>query len=127
MQETQLRRDRDFVQNAVDPITNAEIVLERLDVNVGRAFVDRFANDLVHELHHRRFGIVGIQVGAGLGILQRFERAIRLQDFVEGFRADAVERFHRAQKLRRAARAPTRPAFSRSCAASSRPVELKRS
>ena len=29
-----------------------------------------------------------------------FERAIGLEDFVERFRADAVERFHRAQNLR---------------------------
>ena len=96
----ELRRDRDFVQDAVDPITNAQIVLERLDVDVGRAFVDRFADDLVDELHHRRFGIVGVQVGAGLDVLERFEGAIGLEDFVEGFRADAVERFHRAQELR---------------------------
>ena len=100
LQDAQLRRHRDFVQNSVDAITNAQIVFERLDVNVGRALDDRFANDLVHELDDRRFRIVRVQVGARLGVLQNFERAIRFQNFVERFRADAVKRFHRAQKLR---------------------------
>ena len=100
LQQAQLRRHRDFVQDAVDAIANAQIVLERLDVNVGRALEDRFANDLVHEFHDRRFRIVRVQVGARFDVLQCFERAIRFQDFVERFRADAVERFHRAQNLR---------------------------
>ena len=100
LQEAQLRRDRDFVQDAVDAVTNAQIVLERLDVDVGRALVNRFADDLVDELHDRRVGIVGVQVGARFDVLERFEGAVGLEDFVEGFRADAVERFHRAQDLR---------------------------
>ena len=110
LQEAQLRRDRDFVQDAVDAVTNAQIVLERLDVDVGRALVDRFADDLVDEFHDRRFGIVGVQVRARFDVLKRFEGAVGLEDFVEGFRADAVERFHGAQDLARAARGPTRPA-----------------
>ena len=99
LQQTQLRRDRDFVQNAVDAVANAQIVFERLDVNVGRALDDRFANDLIHELHDGRVRIVGVEIGARFDILQRFERAIGLEDLVERFRADAVERFHRAQNL----------------------------
>ena len=100
MQEAQLRRHGHFVQDAVDAVANAQIVLERLDVNVGRALVDRFADDLVDEFYDRRFGVIGVQVGARLDVLKRFEGAIGLEDFVERFRADAVERFHGAQDLR---------------------------
>ncbi len=69
LQQTQLRRHRDFMQDAIDAITNAQIVLQRLDVNVRRAFHDRFANDLVDELHDRRFRIVRVQIRARLDIL----------------------------------------------------------
>ena len=70
LEKAQLRRHRDFVQDAVDPVTNAQIVLERLDVNIGGAFLDRFPDDLVNELHDRRFRIVRVQVGAGLDVLK---------------------------------------------------------
>ena len=100
LQHAQLRRHGHFVQNSVDPITDAQIVLQRLDVNIGRALDNRFANDLVHKFHDGRFRIVGVQLGGGLRVLKRFEGAVRFQDFVERFRPDAVERFHRAQNLR---------------------------
>src|SRR6516162_9961243 len=100
LQDTQLRRNGDFVQNSVNSIPNPQIIFERLDVDVGSAFQDRFPNDLVYEFHNGRFGIVGIELNGGLSVLQRLERTIRLKDLVESLRADAVERFHRAQKLR---------------------------
>ena len=87
------------MQNAIDPVTNAQIVLQRFDMNIGRALGDRFADDLVHKLYDRRFRIVGAQVGRGLGILQDFECAIGFKNFVERLGAHAVERFHRAQEL----------------------------
>ena len=37
---------------------------------------------------------------AHLDVLRAFERAIRLQDFIESLRADAVDGFHGAQDLR---------------------------
>ncbi len=95
----QLRRHRDLMQNAVDAITNAQIVLERLDVNVGGALDDRFADDLIDEFHDRSFRIVRIQIGAGFRVLQHFERAVGLENLVECLRAHAVKRFHRAQNL----------------------------
>ena len=70
LQQAQLRRHRDFVEDAVDAVANAQIVLERLDVDVGRALVDRFANDLVDKFHDGRVGIVGVQVGARLDVLR---------------------------------------------------------
>ena len=65
------------MQNSVDPIPNPQIVLERLDVNVGRALDNRLANDLVHEFDDRRFRIVRIQVGGGFRVLQNLERTVR--------------------------------------------------
>ena len=99
LQEAQLRRDRDFVQDAIDAVTNAQIVFERLDVDVGRAFVNRFTDDLVNEFHDRCVGIVSVQVRARFDVLKRFEGAVGLENFVERFRADAVECFHCAQDL----------------------------
>ena len=69
-------------------------------MNIGRALENRLANDLVYELHHRRFGIVGVQFDGGLGVLQRLEGTICLKDLVESLGTNAVERLHRAQKLR---------------------------
>ena len=58
------------MQNAVDAVANAQIVLERLDVNVGRPLMDGFANDLVNELHDRGFRVVGVQVGARFDVIE---------------------------------------------------------
>ncbi len=99
VQQAQLRGHRDFVQDPVDPVTNANVALERLDMNIGRALHDRFANNLVHEFHHRRFRIVRADVGCGFAFLQNFEVALRFENLVERFRANAVERFHRAEEL----------------------------
>ena len=65
------------MQNSIDPIPNPQIVLERLDVNVGRALDNRFANDLVHEFDYGRFRIVRIQVGGGFRALQNLEGTVR--------------------------------------------------
>src|SRR5262249_364489 len=73
LQHPQLRRHSDLMQDSVDSITNPQIVLQRFNVNIGRALDDRFTNDLVHEFHHRRLGIVVIQLDSGLGVLQRLE------------------------------------------------------
>jgi len=59
-QQPQLRRDRYLVQNSVDSIANAKIVLEWFDVDVGRTFQNCFANNLVHEFYDRCIWIVGI-------------------------------------------------------------------
>ena len=66
---------------------------------LGRALVDRFANNLVNELYNRRVGIIGVEIGARFDVLQRFEGAVGLENFVERFRADTVESFHRTQDL----------------------------
>ena len=60
LQDAQLRRHSDFVQNPIDSIPNPQIVFERLNVNIGRALQNRLTNDLVDEFHHGRLGIIGI-------------------------------------------------------------------
>ena len=85
------------MQNSVDAITNADIVLERFDVNIGRTLGDRFPDNLINEFNDGGFGIVRVDVRCGLAFMQDFETPIGLENFIEGFRAHAVERFHRAQ------------------------------
>ena len=88
------------MQNSIDAITNTQIVLKRLNVNVRRAFENCFANDLVNEFDHGSLGIVGVQFNRNFSFLKHFKRAVAFQDFVKCFCTDAVERFHCAQKLR---------------------------
>ena len=71
MQQPQLRRHRDFVQNAIDPIANAQVVFQRFDMDIGGALDDRFTDDLVYEFDDGRFRIVRIQIGARFDFLER--------------------------------------------------------
>ena len=50
------RRRFDFVQHAVDAVADDQPILERLDVNVGRAHFERIGDEQRHEADHRRFG-----------------------------------------------------------------------
>ena len=88
------------MQNPIDPIADAQIVFQRLDMNVGCTFDDGLANNLVYEFDDGRLRIVRIQVGARLSVLQHLEGAVRLQNFIESFRADAIESLDCAQELR---------------------------
>src|SRR5438477_5724265 len=97
VKHAQLWRHRHFVQNSVDAVTNADVVLERLDVNIGRTLGDRFADTLINEFNDGGFGIVRVDVRRGLSFMQDFKTPIGLENFIEGFRAHAVERFHGAQ------------------------------
>ena len=94
------------MQDSVDAITNAQIVLQRLDVNIRRAFFQRRTHDLVHETHHRRLGIFLIE---DVDLLLQIERSIidiaTFQNRLERFRADAI-----AGTKRRQNRAPSRHA-----------------
>src|SRR5215471_15954915 len=48
------RRRLDVVENAVDPVADLQLVLERLDVDVRGALLDRPADEQVHEADDRR-------------------------------------------------------------------------
>src|SRR5262249_28709793 len=99
LQDAQLRRHSNFVQNSVYSISNPQIVFERLDMNVGRALHDGFPDDLVYEFHHGGFRIVGIQLDGGFGVLQDLKGPVCFKDLIERFRADAIESLDRAEKL----------------------------
>ena len=49
-----LRGHRHFLQHAVDAVADAQLVLERLDVDVGGAQRDRLGQHLVDEADDRR-------------------------------------------------------------------------
>ena len=53
----ELCRDRHFLQHAVNPVTDAELILEGFEVNVRGAQLDGIAQDLVHEPDDR--GVLG--------------------------------------------------------------------
>ena len=88
------------MQDTVDAISDTNVVLQRLNVNIGGTLGDRFTDDLVHELNHRRLRVVGTNVRRDLAFLQDLEPAIGFENFIKGFRTYSVERLHRAQKLR---------------------------
>ncbi len=48
------RRRRHFVERAVDAVTNFEFVLERLEMDVARAVLDRLKQDQIDEANDRR-------------------------------------------------------------------------
>ena len=100
MQDAQLRRHSNLVQDPVDSVANPQIVFLRFNMNIGRTLENRFANDLVHEFHHGRLGILVIQLDGSLRVLQHLKGTIRLENFVECFCADTIESLHRAQNLR---------------------------
>ena len=99
LQHAQLRRHGHLVQDAVDAVADAQIVFQRLDVDIRGALVDRFADDLVDEFNHARLRVVIGDVLRLLALLAAVVGARGLQDLLEGFRAHAVERLDGADEL----------------------------
>jgi len=97
LQDSKLWWDSDFVENAIDAIADSQIIFEGFDVDIGGAFHDGFADDLVDEFDHAGLGIIvgdvfGFvlvigAVGSGGG-----------EDFVEGFGPDTVDGFDGAKE-----------------------------
>ena len=54
--DSRLRRRLDLVQHAVDPVADDQPVLERLDVDVRRARLERVGDEQRHEADDRRLG-----------------------------------------------------------------------
>ena len=89
------------MQHAVDAVADAQVVLERLDVNIGRALLERGAHDLVDEADHGRLGVFLVEdVDFLLQVERRVVDVAALQDRVEGFRADAVAGAQRGEDAR---------------------------
>ncbi len=117
----QLRRRRlDLAQHAVDAVAQAERLLERLDVDVGGALLDRARDDAVDDAHDRRLGgevaqALDVVLGAELALLARglddlADRAAAAEHALErgldvGRHADpgqhrlAGEQLHRADRV----------------------------
>ena len=55
LQHTHVRRHRNFEKFAIDSVADAQVALQRLDVNIRGAFLECFAEDLIHKIHHRGF------------------------------------------------------------------------
>ena len=57
------------MQDAVDAITDTNVILQRFNVNIGGTLGDRFADNLVDKFYDRRFRIIGTDVGGGFTFL----------------------------------------------------------
>ena len=57
------RRNRNIPQNPVDPVSHLKIVLQRLNVNIGRPLLQGFPDNLIHKLNDRSLRIVLVQNG----------------------------------------------------------------
>ena len=72
-------------------VADAQIVFQRLDVDIGRAFIERGAHDLVDEADDGGLGIVVVE---DVDFLLHVEGGVvgiaALENGVEGFRADTV-------------------------------------
>ena len=84
-----LRGHRHFLQQTVDAVADAQLVLERLDVNVRRAQRKRVAEDLVDEADDAR--VLGglVEVAVVLAVVREDLETFLLFELVERVRADA--------------------------------------
>ena len=55
LQLAHLRRDRNFLQHAVDAVAHAQVVGQRLDVDVGGTLAQGLADHLIDEFFDRSF------------------------------------------------------------------------
>ena len=95
LEALQRRRHRDFLQVAVNPVTDAELVFEGFEVNVGRAQLNGVAKDLVHEADDARVLGGAVEVVVRDAFLHHFEAGL-LVERADGVRADAEMLLHLA-------------------------------
>ena len=104
------RRLHDVVENAVDAVADAQLLLVRLDVDVAGALLDRRHQDDVHQLDDRRFlALLGERLGADLlelledldvvGVVERRHLLERLAGRFERARPPARRRCRRGDRL----------------------------
>ena len=91
LKQAHVGRNGDFEQLAIDAVADAQIALQRLDVNVGRSFLQRLAEDLVDEIHDRGL-LVGLVEDGGLlfEVVIVIARFAAFEEFFEILRTDAV-------------------------------------
>ncbi len=78
-------------QHAVDAVADAQVVLQRLDVDVGGALLERLAEDLVDEVHHRGLLVVLVQHGdLLLHVIGTAVAVAAFEQFFKVLRAHAV-------------------------------------
>src|SRR5207302_5828478 len=91
------------VQNPIDPKADPKVVLLRLDMDVGSAFLDSLGDDQVDNLHHRSvLPDLGQPPGGRAGLQRFFEgpdvtvdsgtQSVGLADGQVDFRLDAEDR-----------------------------------
>ena len=94
LQRLDVFRHGDLDQAAVDPVADPQIRAERLDVDVRRALVERFADDLVDEFDDAGLFVVVLVDDVGL-VFAAFEVVVveiaTFENLLEGVRADAVK------------------------------------
>jgi len=89
-----LRRHRDFLQHAVNPVTNPQLVLKRFEMNIRGAQINGVAQHLIDEANDRSVFGRGVEVGVfGVLILDDLKRRLLAQR-VDGVRAHAQSLFH---------------------------------
>ena len=89
------------MQHAVDPVADAQPVLERLDVDVGGARLERVGDDERHEADDRRLGREVLQV-LNVGIERELVALLDVADDLTDRRAArAVEPLECGVELRR--------------------------
>ena len=98
MQHAELRRDGDFVEDAVNADADAEVAFEGLDVDIGGAFDDGFADDLVDEFDDAGLGVVVGDVEGGV-LFEGFVGAVVFEDFLEDIGTDAIGGAECAEEL----------------------------
>ncbi|CAA9441152.1 MAG: hypothetical protein AVDCRST_MAG64-4167 [uncultured Phycisphaerae bacterium] len=96
------RRDRGLDQHPVDPVPDPQLVLERLDVDVGRPHLQPLRHDLVDELDDRRVLGSGRRVGRQVKVvvlLDDLDLVVVLGHPLDGVGPDAEDPFGRPVDL----------------------------
>lgn len=91
LEELELGWDRDFPKDAIDAVADLEIVFQWFDVNVGGAFVECFADELVDETDDGGFRVVTIE---DVGFLTEIGKVVggggAFEHFRKGFGPNSI-------------------------------------
>ncbi len=91
LEPDQAGRHRRLVQNTVDPVANTELRLHRFHMNIRRALLHRFPDDLVHELDNRGLLVELGHIDLGQGLIHGHLEAVVLHHAVDRLGTDPVE------------------------------------